>query len=67
MSSVALSVYLKHFLILQLKLLQQIKIEGYNLKRTDFLGSKIKGGSGVCYKDYLPVVRRDGLCMLEKL
>ena len=42
-----------------------LKIEGYNLIRSDHLSSSKKEGVCVYYKEHIPLVKRDDLCTLS--
>ena len=51
-----LSAYLKHFLIIQLKVSDnRLNIEEHNLLRTDFPGNKKRGVVCMYYKDHWPL------------
>ena len=43
----------------------RLKIEGYNLIRSDHPSGSKKGGICVYYKEQIPLVRRDDLCTLS--
>ena len=43
----------------------RLKIEGYNLIRSDHPSDSKKGGVCVYYKEHIPLVRRDDLCTLS--
>ena len=43
----------------------RLKIEGYNLIRSDHPSGSKKGGVCVYYKEHIPRVRRDDLCTLS--
>ena len=43
----------------------RLKIEGYNLIRSDHPSASKKGGVCVYYKEHIPLVRRDDLCTLS--
>ena len=43
----------------------RLKIEGYNLIRSDHPSASKKGGVCVYYKEHIPLVRRDDLCILS--
>ena len=43
----------------------RLKIEGYNLRRSDHPSGSKKGGVCVYYKEHIPLVRRDDLCTLN--
>ena len=43
----------------------RLKIEGYNLIRSDHLSGSKKGGVCVYYKEHIPLVRRDDLCTVS--
>ena len=43
----------------------RLKIEGYNLRRSDHPSGSKKGGVCVYYKEHIPLVRRDDLCTLS--
>ena len=43
----------------------RLKIEGYNLIRSDHPSGSKKGGVCVYYKEHIPLVRRDDLCTLS--
>ena len=43
----------------------RLKVEGYNLIRSDHPSGSKKGGACVYYKEHIPLVRRDDLCTLS--
>ena len=43
----------------------RLKLEGYNLIRSEHPSDSKKGGVCVYYKEYIPLVRRDDLCALS--
>ena len=44
----------------------RLNIEGYNLIRADHPGNKKRRGVCMYYKDYLLIIRRDDLCILQE-
>ena len=43
----------------------KIKIDGYNLKRSDHSSGSKRGGVCIYYKEYIPLIKRDDLCTLD--
>ena len=43
----------------------KLKINGYNLIRSDHPGDSKKGGLCIYYKEHIPLIRRDELCTLD--
>ena len=44
----------------------QISIPGYNLLRADHPSNTKRGGVSICYKDHLPIIKRNDLCQLHE-
>ena len=44
----------------------RISIPGYNLLRADLPSNTKRGGVSICYKDHLPVIKRNDLCQLHE-
>ena len=45
---------------------EKIKIDGYNLIRADHPSDSKKGGVCIYYKEHIPLIKRDDLCMLDE-
>ena len=44
---------------------EKVEIEGYTLIRSDHPSDSKKGGVCIYYKEHIPLIRRDDLCMLD--
>ena len=45
---------------------EKIKIDGYSLIRADHPSDSKKGGACIYYKEHIPLIKRDDLCMLDE-
>ena len=45
---------------------EKIKIDGYSLIRADHPSDSKKGGVCIYYKEHIPLIKRDDLCMLDE-
>ena len=43
----------------------RILIDGYNLKRADHPSDSKRGGVCICYKEHIPLIKRDDICTLD--